>query len=149
MIDYHLESEYDVKILDPNFVKLFRLAQLAVEYLLYCKQYLDQSVVILKEELKYKIEENVRLKEESGQLQEAVKEIKEKFKERSKEQIKSDSHGEIHKVNWCMFHSCFWVLGHRLDDERWKSKRYANVISSNGKFFIMKIKLENESFEEA
>lgn len=43
VIDYCLESEYDVKILDPNFVKLFCLAQLAVEYLLYCKQYLDHS----------------------------------------------------------------------------------------------------------
>lgn len=100
VIDYYLESEYDVKILDPNFVKLFRLAQLAVEYLLYCKQYLDQSVVILKEELKYKIEDNVKFKEEVVRLQDVVKEMKEKFKEKSKAaEFKSDAHGEIHKVN--------------------------------------------------
>ena len=99
VIDYHLESEYDVKILDPNFVKLFRVAQLAVEYLLYCKQYLDQSVVILKEELKYKIEENVKLKEDTMRLQNTLKNLKEKLKERTKAgEMKSDLHGEIHKV---------------------------------------------------
>ncbi|KAF7382299.1 hypothetical protein HZH68_015218 [Vespula germanica] len=43
VINYNLKNEYDLKILDSNFVKVFRLAQLAVEYLLYCKQYLDQS----------------------------------------------------------------------------------------------------------
>ncbi|OAD59232.1 Zinc finger protein DZIP1L [Eufriesea mexicana] len=70
VIDYCLESEYDVKILDPNFVKLFCLAQLAVEYLLYCKQYLDHSVMILKDELRLKIEENVKLKKEIASLEE-------------------------------------------------------------------------------
>ena len=100
VVDYCLESEYDVKILDPNFVKLFRLSQLAVEYLLYCKQYLDQSVVILKEELKYKLEENVKLKEEVAQYQNTVKDMKEKFKEKNKSiEIKSEVHGEIHKVS--------------------------------------------------
>ncbi|OXU26165.1 hypothetical protein TSAR_009923 [Trichomalopsis sarcophagae] len=102
VIDYYLESEYDVKILDPNFVKLFRLAQLAVEYLLYCKQYLDQSVVILKEELKYKIEDNIKFKEEVVRLQDTVKEMKEKLKEKSKAaDFKSDSHGELHKCPHC------------------------------------------------
>ncbi|XP_033300071.1 uncharacterized protein MAL13P1.304 isoform X2 [Bombus bifarius] len=78
VIDYCLESEYDVKILDPNFVKLFCLAQLAVEYLLYCKQYLDHSVIILKDELRSKIEENVKLKKEITALEEVVKHMKEK-----------------------------------------------------------------------
>lgn len=100
VIDYCLESEYDVKILDPNFVKLFRLAQLAVEYLLYCKQYLDHSVVILKDELKLKIEENVKLKKEATTLEAVIKHLKEKAKERSKviETKIGDCNGEIYKV---------------------------------------------------
>ncbi|KAL7299478.1 hypothetical protein TKK_0007717 [Trichogramma kaykai] len=101
VVDYCLDSEYDVKILDPNFVKLFRLSQLAVEYLLYCKQYLDQSVVILKEELKYKLEENVKLKEEVDQQQNVIKEIKEKIKDKKSIDMKSESHGEIHKCPHC------------------------------------------------
>lgn len=99
-MDYHLETEYDVKILDPNFVKLFRLAQLSVEYLLYCKQYLDQSVIILKDELRLKLEENVRLKKELTISENNMKELKEKFRDKYKfiEKRFSDSHGEIHKV---------------------------------------------------
>ncbi|KAK0094864.1 hypothetical protein PV326_009756 [Microctonus aethiopoides] len=103
VVDYHLETEYDVKILDPNFVKLFRLAQLSVEYLLYCKQYLDQSVIILKDELRLKLEENVRLKKELTISENNMKELKEKFRDKYKfiEKRFSDSHGEIHKCPFC------------------------------------------------
>lgn len=100
--------------MDPNFVKLFRLAQLAVEYLLYCKQYLDHSVVILKDELRSKIEENVKLKREIATLEDTIKHSKEKSKDRSKliETKIGDCNGEIYKVirlyisfylNWCFF----------------------------------------------
>lgn len=75
------------------------MAQLAVEYLLYCKQYLDQSVVILKEELKYKLEENVKLKEELRSQVLIIKDMKEKNKEKkNSSELKMESHGEIHKV---------------------------------------------------
>lgn len=40
----NLESEYDVKILDPNFIKLFRLAQLLIDFLLHCKRYLEHCI---------------------------------------------------------------------------------------------------------
>lgn len=44
IINYNLDSEYDVKILDPNFVKLFKLAQLSVDYLLYSEQHLYNCI---------------------------------------------------------------------------------------------------------
>lgn len=47
---FALEGE-QVKILDPCFVKIFRISQLAVEYLLFCKKYLDNTVTLLKKEL--------------------------------------------------------------------------------------------------
>lgn len=95
-----MESEYDIKILDSNFVKLFRLAQLSVEYLLYCKQYLDHSVIILKDELRLKIEQNICIKKEITSLEETIKSMKEKSKERPKfiETRVGDSTGEIYKV---------------------------------------------------
>ncbi|XP_058803039.1 cilium assembly protein DZIP1 [Phymastichus coffea] len=98
VIDYGLESEYDVKILDPNFVKLFRLAQLAVEYLLYCKQYLDFTFAVLKDEFKLKLEENKELESKVKELKEEMKRMEEKYKEKSKVlDIKSD----IHKCPHC------------------------------------------------
>ena len=101
IIHYSLENEDDVDILDPNFVKLFRLAQLAVEYLLYCKQYLDQSVMIMKEELKSKIEENIKLKKEVTTIIGRVKSLKEKLKNKDEmlETKISDSSCKIYKVN--------------------------------------------------
>ncbi|KAF7381549.1 hypothetical protein HZH66_013943 [Vespula vulgaris] len=103
IINYNLKNEYDLKILDSNFVKVFRLAQLAVEYLLYCKQYLDQSVIILKDELKLKIEDNHKLRKEITALEEIIKNLKDKTKERNRviETKIGDSNGEIHKCPHC------------------------------------------------
>ncbi|XP_072767864.1 uncharacterized protein Dzip1 [Anoplolepis gracilipes] len=104
VVDYSLESEYDVKILDSNFVKLFRLAQLSVEYLLYCKQYLDHSVVILKDELRQKIERNVNMKKEIATLEDTIKSLKDKSKEKRKlieANIGEISNGEIFKCPHC------------------------------------------------
>lgn len=96
VIDYCLESEYDVKILDPNFVKLFRLAQLAVEYLLYCKQYLDFTFAVLKDEFKLKLEETKDQEEKIKELKDEIKKMEERYKEKSKAlETKSD----IHKVS--------------------------------------------------
>ncbi|KAK2579073.1 hypothetical protein KPH14_012668 [Odynerus spinipes] len=103
IISYNLENEYDIKILDSNFVKVFQLAQLTVEYLLYCKQYLDQSVIILKDELKVKIEDNHKLRKEVTALEEVIKNLKDKAKERNRivETKIGDSNGEIHKCPHC------------------------------------------------
>lgn len=47
---FALEGD-QVKVLDPCFVKIFRISQLAVEYLLFCKKYLDNTINLLKKEL--------------------------------------------------------------------------------------------------
>jgi len=89
--------------LDPNFVKLFRLAQLSVEYLLYCKQYLDHSVIILKDELRQKIEQNISLKKEITTLEDTIKNLKERSKEKRKlieTSVGEISNGEVYKVNY-------------------------------------------------
>ncbi|KAL2748608.1 zinc finger protein Dzip1 [Vespula maculifrons] len=116
IINYNLKNEYDLKILDSNFVKVFRLAQLAVEYLLYCKQYLDQSVIILKDELKLKIEDNHKLRKEITALEEIIKNLKDKTKERNRviETKIGDSNGEIHKCPHCpkSFISTTFVKAH-------------------------------------
>lgn len=49
VIHYVLDDQ--AEILDSNFVKIFRISQLAIEYLLFCKKYLDNTVVLLKKEM--------------------------------------------------------------------------------------------------
>ncbi|XP_072936270.1 uncharacterized protein [Epargyreus clarus] len=51
ILDCVLESEFDVRILDEGVLKIFRLAQLAVEYQQFCRHYLDRSVYVLREEV--------------------------------------------------------------------------------------------------
>ncbi|KAL1496980.1 hypothetical protein ABEB36_008018 [Hypothenemus hampei] len=69
VIQYILDEEQS-KLLDYNFVKIFRLSQLAVEYLLFCKKYLDNTVALLKKELTKNAEENRELKTLLNELQE-------------------------------------------------------------------------------
>lgn len=46
-----LESEFDVRILDEGVLKIFRLSQLTVEYQQFCRNYLDRSIYVLREEV--------------------------------------------------------------------------------------------------
>lgn len=50
VVQYVLEND-QAELLDTNFVKMFRVSQLSVEYLLFCKKYLDNTVVLLKKEI--------------------------------------------------------------------------------------------------
>lgn len=49
VMHYVLEDD-QAEILDSNFVKIFRISQLAIEYLLFCKKYLDNTIILLKKE---------------------------------------------------------------------------------------------------
>nr|XP_003699684.2 PREDICTED: centromere protein F [Megachile rotundata] len=148
VIDYCLESEYDVKILDPNFVKIFHLAQLAVEYLLYCKQYLDHSVIILKDELRSKIEENVKLKKEVTTLEETIKSLKEKTKERNRliETKLGDSNGEIYRCPHCpkSFISSMFVSAHIIRRHAYASDSYMPASPMHEHYRSETEKLHNE-----
>lgn len=49
VIEYSLDND-QTSILDPTFVKIFRFSQLSVQYLLFCKKYLDNTVALIKTE---------------------------------------------------------------------------------------------------
>ncbi|KAG5897168.1 hypothetical protein JTB14_022531 [Gonioctena quinquepunctata] len=60
VLQYVLDKD-QAEILDTNFVNLFRMSQLSVEYLLFCKKYLDNTVIIMKKDI-------TKLKQEVKQL---------------------------------------------------------------------------------
>lgn len=49
IIQFSVDKE-QTELLDANFIKTFRASQLAVEYLLFCKKYLDNTIVLLKKD---------------------------------------------------------------------------------------------------
>ncbi|XP_011258154.2 zinc finger protein DZIP1 [Camponotus floridanus] len=149
VIDYSLESEYDVKILDSNFVKLFRLAQLSVEYLLYCKQYLDHSVIILKDELRQKIEQNVSMKKEIATLEDTIKNLKDKSKEKRKlieANIGEISNGEIFKCPHCpkTFVRAIFVNAHIARKHSYVSDMSVTISPVHEHYRVETEKLHNE-----
>lgn len=52
VINCNLDGEYDLKILDPNFIKLFKLAQLSTEYLVFMQDYLLKCLQSVQLQLK-------------------------------------------------------------------------------------------------
>ncbi|KAK4880521.1 hypothetical protein RN001_008667 [Aquatica leii] len=50
ILEYTLDNEQS-SVLDQNFVKIFYICQLSVQYLLFCKKYLDNTVARLKKEV--------------------------------------------------------------------------------------------------
>ena len=67
---------------------------------------MDHSVIILKDELRQKIEQNISLKKEITTLEDTVKNLKERSKEKRKlieTSIGEISNGEVYKVNFNKF----------------------------------------------
>ncbi|KAL3282125.1 hypothetical protein HHI36_005322 [Cryptolaemus montrouzieri] len=80
IVQYNIETGEHRGILDQNFLKLFRMSQLAVEYLLFCKKYLDHTVTLLKEDMKNLISENKELKLFNDELKQHTDVLLEKLK---------------------------------------------------------------------
>ncbi|XP_023705061.1 uncharacterized protein LOC111863203 isoform X2 [Cryptotermes secundus] len=83
IINYNLDSEYDVKILDPNFVKLFKLAQLSVDYLMYSEQHLYNCIELEQQHSRKHMKEVEKVKRECKKKDDEIKNLKKKFKEMS------------------------------------------------------------------
>nr|XP_026485084.1 zinc finger protein DZIP1L [Vanessa tameamea] len=83
-----LESEFDVRILDEGVLKIFRLSQLAVEYQQFCRNYLDRSIYVMREEVTNLLKE---VETTRRSLKEKDEEIR-KLKRKSKQSIRTPLH---------------------------------------------------------
>ncbi|GFO28330.1 Zinc finger protein dzip1 [Plakobranchus ocellatus] len=80
----NLESELDIRSIDPNFVKLFKLAQLTIEYLLHSQEYLASLCASMEEKSKQSDQETEKVKAELETLQKEVAEVKKESHKRKK-----------------------------------------------------------------
>ncbi|XP_045542557.1 zinc finger protein DZIP1 [Papilio machaon] len=80
ILDCVLESEFDVRILDEGVLKIFRLAQLAVEYQQFCRHYLDRSVYVLREEITGLAQELDYAKKTIREKEDEIRKLKRKTK---------------------------------------------------------------------
>ncbi|XP_030757996.1 zinc finger protein DZIP1 [Sitophilus oryzae] len=130
ILQYLLEEE-QTKILDKNFVKMFRISQLAVEFLIFCKKYLDNTVVLLKKEL-------TKNKEEMKELNIFIEELKEQLKVLIKQQSIL-----TFKCNICLkvFSAEEYLNSHM-------QRKHGNVNTKQSNFHTDKIDLEIKELKE-
>ncbi|XP_061194071.1 cilium assembly protein DZIP1-like isoform X2 [Saccostrea echinata] len=77
----NIEAELDVRMVDPNFIKLFKLAQLTIEYLLHSQEYMTGVVSNMEEKIKKEEEDHAETK---AQLEKVKKELADTKKESHK-----------------------------------------------------------------
>ncbi|RUS91101.1 hypothetical protein EGW08_001126, partial [Elysia chlorotica] len=80
----NLESEMDIRSIDPNFVKLFKLAQLTIEYLLHSQEYLAGLCASMEDKSKQSEQEREQVKKELETLQKEMIEVKKESHKRKK-----------------------------------------------------------------
>ncbi|GLG95467.1 Uncharacterized protein GBIM_02420 [Gryllus bimaculatus] len=96
IMNYNLESEFDVKILDRSFVKLFKLAQLSIDYLMYSEQHLFNCVELIREEYASCIKDNEKLKKDLKKKDDITKNLKKKIKEKGKMKLSNNQMNMYH-----------------------------------------------------
>ncbi|ELT92809.1 hypothetical protein CAPTEDRAFT_214413 [Capitella teleta] len=93
----NIDSELDLRMVDPNFVKLYKLAQLTIEYLLFSQEYLNNKGKDL--DAAFKREADVGIVNEiscscNERMQQAHKVLKKEFDQLKEElaEVKKESH---------------------------------------------------------
>ncbi|XP_041436961.1 DAZ interacting zinc finger protein 1 L homeolog isoform X10 [Xenopus laevis] len=92
--------------LDPILLKLFRLSQFTIEYLLHSQEYLTSSLRSMEEEVQAATKEAEQIKLKMVKQSEEIKSLKEECKRRKKmiasqQMMISASAGSYHKCNFC------------------------------------------------
>jgi len=122
----NIEQEIGYQTVDPNFLKLFRLAQLTIEYLLHCQDYLQQclserdgQLAQLNESLHASAVEQEKRSSELHQRNDAYKNLKKELSKCKKliadyQLMVRAGAGGLHKCTYCQksFVSETYLKGH-------------------------------------
>ncbi|XP_060079369.1 cilium assembly protein DZIP1-like isoform X2 [Ylistrum balloti] len=102
----NIEAELDLRMVDPNFVKLFKLAQLSIEYLLHSQEYLTGVITSMEEKVKKSQEEQNETKQAEDKLKQQLADVKKESHKRKKllmaqQQLIHAGSGSYNKCPFC------------------------------------------------
>lgn len=102
----NIEGELDVRMVDPNFIKIFKLAQLTIEYLLHSQEFLTAKLTSLESNLKKSNEEHEETKTNLAKLKEELTAVKKESHKRKKlliaqQQLIHAGSGSCNKCPFC------------------------------------------------
>ncbi|KAL5004931.1 hypothetical protein ScPMuIL_018387 [Solemya velum] len=102
----NIEGELDLSMVDPNFIKLFKLAQLTIEYLLHSQDYLTTLVSSSEEKMKKEQEDHYETKKTIEKLKQELAEVKKESHKRknllmAQQQLIHAGSGSYNKCPFC------------------------------------------------
>lgn len=103
VVEFTLDND-QTSVLDPTFVKVFCISQLLIQYLLFCKKYLDNTVALIKKEFQKNNEETKNLKRYIDELKQEAANSRKQIKELKSAlncQIVSTQNMPIFQCNEC------------------------------------------------
>ncbi|KAL4220080.1 Zinc finger protein dzip1 [Mactra antiquata] len=80
----NIEAELDVRMVDPNFIKIFKLAQLSIEYLLHSQEFLTTKLTSLEGSINKSHDEHEETKASLAKLKEELSAVKKESHKRKK-----------------------------------------------------------------
>ncbi|CAI9725630.1 finger DZIP1L-like [Octopus vulgaris] len=101
-----IEQEVDNKIIDPNYIKLFKLSQLIIEYLLNSQEYLTHQLGSVEERIKKHEQKENELKQQIEKFQKELSKVSRESHKRKKllmaqQQLIHGVPGNYHKCPYC------------------------------------------------
>lgn len=102
----NIEAELDVRLVDPNFVKIFKLAQMIIEYLLHSQEFLTSKLSGFENRLKHAEQDHEATKAELGKQKEELMAVKKESHKRKKlliaqQQLIHAGSGSYNKCPFC------------------------------------------------
>ncbi|CAH1782194.1 unnamed protein product [Owenia fusiformis] len=99
----NIEAELDMGSVDPNFVKLFKLAQLTIEYLLHSQEFLSTNTAQVEDKLKQSQHEN---EETINQLEKVKQDLADMKKENHKRKKMLSAQQQMMQSGVNSYHKC-------------------------------------------
>ncbi|KAK3932834.1 Zinc finger protein DZIP1L [Frankliniella fusca] len=141
----NLSSEYDLKILDPNFIKIFQLAQLAADFLLYCRTYLDHCVTVMQDQLRIALQEIEHLRKKNQENADEICSLQKKLK--TKMRSRNSSPHPIFKCSGCekIFVGEQYLTAHQ---QRRHPELVTETVSNNSNKEVENLKFQVRELQE-
>ncbi|RMZ97391.1 zinc finger DZIP1L-like isoform X1 [Brachionus plicatilis] len=80
----NIDAELDTRMMDPNYIKLFKLSQFMIEYLVHSQGYLTDVIGNIENQLNGVLGQNEEFKKLNEKIQKELTEVKKENKKRKK-----------------------------------------------------------------
>ncbi len=99
----NIDAELDTRLIDPTYVKLFKMSQLTIEYLMHSQNYLTDVIATVEGQLNRALADTEQFRTASEKLRKELVDVKKENKKRKK--MIETQQGLIN-ANTSNYHSC-------------------------------------------